>query len=235
MLIGGGISVVAAVVGGVVVLTGGDDKKSGGEATTTLVTVVETTTLTTVPPSTFVITVPPATIAPVTAPPDTAPPDTGDELQTVTDDNGVFSVLLPGSFQTFTSPITLDSGLTFARIAGSDDLTAYSADEDTFGLYILVGQSAEAGTAAELVNTFDPGRDVCPDITTEIGRPTALGAASVLRLDGCGTGGAYAKVIIGIDIPARGAVLVAVSQGIGPSGDSLVSFTQAVFESVRAV
>ena len=91
------------------------------------------------------------------------------------------------------------------------------------------------GTADDVVNQLDPGTEVCTTRTPEVGYPTAVGPASVLLLDGCGTGGTFAKVIMAIAVPEKNLILVAISQGSGPSNDQLLAFTQAVFESVQAL
>ncbi|MDO9176035.1 MAG: hypothetical protein Q7V62_14605, partial [Actinomycetota bacterium] len=189
--------------------------------------------VTTGPSDTLVITAPPPTEPPPsTAEPATTLPDDGSNVQTVIDDTGSFSVFLPASFQTDTTPVTSDSGITFARIAGSDDLDSYRNDFETFGIFILAGNLSETGPVADMVAAEDPGRAECTDITTSIGFPTSQGPANVMQLDGCGPGGAYARVIIGFEIPENDTVVLVVSQGIGPSDETLLPFTQAVFETV---
>lgn len=240
LIIGGGIAAVVALIGGVVLFTGGDDDKTPtlGDDTTIVsaTTLVDGTTIapvTTSPSDTLVITAPPSTQAPATtAEPGTTAPNEGGDVVTVVDDTGTFSVFLPASFQTDTTPVTSDSGITFARVAGSDDLDSYRADFETFGIFILAGSLSETGPVADMVAAEDPGRAECTDITTSIGFPTSQGPANVMQLDGCGPGGAYARVIIGIEFPELDAVVLVVSQGIGPSDETLLPFTQAVFETV---
>jgi hypothetical protein len=123
----------------------------------------------------------------------------------------------------------------FAQISGSEDLQSYVNDHDTFGITVLGAPADQVTTAPELVNVFDPGVDVCTSRVPQSGYVTALGTAEVLLLDGCGTGGASAKVIMAVPVPAQNAIIVAVAQGAGPANTALLEFTQAVVESVTAV
>ncbi len=250
LIIAGALLAIAAAVGAFLLFSGGDDKKSttlGGDDTTDLTTDVTSATLggssptlstpetgvvTTSPTeATLVITLPPTTEGPPTTA--TSPPDDSG-VQTVTDDTGLFTVILPSNFLFDTAPIEGDAG-TFAHISGSADLDAYSAENDTFGISILGAQADQMGTADDFVNQLDPGVEVCTTRTPEAGFPTAVGPASVLLLDGCGSNGTFAKVIMAIAVPEKNLILVAISQGFGPANDMLVEFTQAVFESVQAL
>jgi hypothetical protein len=76
---------------------------------------------------------------------------------------------------------------------------------------------------------------VCTQRVPQSGFVTTLGTAEVLFLDGCGTGGASAKVIMAVPVPEQNAIILAVTQGPGPANSSLLEFTKAVIESVVPV
>jgi hypothetical protein len=225
---------------GVVLLTGGDDSKNptlgggteNGSVDSTLFTLPPTTLAAT--DDTFVITAPETTAPPVTTAVDPATTVSADDVVNVIDDTNTFSIYLPGSFQTDTAPLDAQ-GVQFAQISGSENLQAYVNDHDTFGITVLGAQADKVAAPADLVNIFDPGADVCTSRVPQSGYATSIGTAEVLLLDGCGTGGAFAKVIMAVPVPARNAMVIAVAQGPGPANASLLSFAQAVVESVTPV
>jgi hypothetical protein len=238
-IIAGVVAAVAAVVVGVLALAGGDDSKTDTLGGGTQDSSVDST-LFTLPPTTqaatddtFVITAPESTAPPSTVV-DPATTVSADDVVSVTDDTNTFSIFLPGSFQTDTAPLDAQ-GVQFAQISGSEDLQAYVNDHDTFGITVLGAQADQVAAPADLVNIFDPGADVCTSRTPQSGYATSLGTAEVLLLDGCGTGGAFAKVIMAVPVPAQNAMVIAVAQGPGPANASLLSFAQAVVESVTPV
>ncbi len=235
-LIGGGIAALIAIIVAVIVLTGGDDKSTtlGGDVTepTAVVTsdVTEVTEApTSTPEDTFVITAPPSTDPPATLPPTTD--GTVPDIR-VTDDTNSFSVLMPGDWATDTAPVDAN-GTQFAQISGSGDLEAYNNDHDTLGITLLGIQADLVAPPADLINVFDPGVDVCSQRQNASAVDTAQGPAEVLYLDGCGTGGAYGKVVMIVSFPANNAVLITISQGNSPSTGPLFNFTKIVVESVQ--
>jgi len=243
LIVGGGLAAAALAVVGVVVFTGGDDKKPttlGGDDTTSITQVTkDTTDLTvvitnpTVVEDTFVITAPPVTDPPITDVPPVS--DAGGGIQTLTDDTSLFSVVLPSDFEVDTSSFSTNSGATVPRVMGSTDLNAFGDDDDTFGISVMEVPTTLLATAADALGAFAPDDTTCTQQTTEIGFTTAQGPTEVLRADGCGTDGKYAKVIMAIATPDGQHILVALAQGIGPSSDTLLSFTQAVFETAHEV
>jgi hypothetical protein len=242
-IIAGVVAVVAVVIGLVLTLGGDDDTATlgGGDTEITEPEVDDTTAsestegATTVASTddTLVITAPETTQPAVTVAPTVTVP-AGDGVVNVTDDTGSFSLFLPDTFETDTAPIDAQ-GVQFAQISGSDDLQAYVNDHDTFGITVLTAPADQVATPAELVGIFDPGVDVCSQRVPQSGYTTALGAGELLLLDGCGTGGVFAKVILVVPIPDQNAVIVSVAQGPGPANASLLEFTQAVTESVSIV
>lgn len=240
-IIVGVVAAIAVVVGAVLVFGGGDDDSPTLGGDDTEVTLPVTVAPTSVPETdateagtddTFVITAPESTQPVATVPPTVAPG--GDGVISVTDDTNSFSLFFPDTFLTDTAPIDAQ-GVQFAQISGSEDLQSYVNDHDTFGITVLGAPADQVATAPELVGIFDPGAEVCTTRVPQSGYVTALGAAEVLLLDGCGTGGASAKVIMVVPVPDQNAVIVAVAQGAGPANSSLLEFTQAVVESVTPV
>ena len=238
-IIAGAVAVIAAVVGAVLVFGGGDDDSTptlGGDDTevTFPISVLPTSVPDTqpAPEDTLVITAPETTQPLETVAPTVAPG--GDGVITVTDDTGSFTLILPDTFQTDTAPIDAQ-GVQFAQVSGSEDLQSYVNDHDTFGITVLGAPADQVATAVELLDIFDPGAEVCTERVPQSGYVTALGTAEVLLLDGCGTGGASAKVIMAVPVPDQNAIIVAVAQGAGPANSALLEFTQAVIESVTPV
>ncbi len=233
----GAIVVVGGIVGGVIAFSGGNDNKTvtlGGTDTkvtsvvTTTSAVVEPTAAATTEPA-LVITAPATTQGPATTVPSGT--DVPADVQHVSDKTNTFSAYLPTAFNTDVNPVTT-SGVTFSQISGSADLSKYGADNDTFGITLLTAPSSQLADPAQLVQNLDPGATVCTSRQTESARPTSQGPVEVLRLDGCGATGASAKVIMAIVIPSTNKTLIAVAQGPGPSDGSLLTFTQAVLETV---
>lgn len=242
-LIAAAIAAVAVIVGAVLAFGGGDDDTPtlGGDESTVTVSSVDAPTTVAVTEGeddeegsddTLVITAPETTQPQGTVAPTLSTP-TGDGAISVTDDTGTFSVFLPDTFQTDTAPIDAQ-GVTFAQVSGSDDLQAYVNDHDTFGITVLVAPADQVSAPADLVGAFDPGADVCTQRVPQSGYQTSVGTAELLLLDGCGTGGAFAKVIMVVPVPDQNAVVVAVSQGTAPASGALLDFTQAVVESISA-
>ncbi len=237
-LIGGGVAALIAIVVAVIVLTGGDDKSTtlGGDVTEpTTATSSDVTEVTEAPTSapddTLVITAPPTTIPPPTLTPTTD--GTVPDIR-VTDDTNAFSVLMPGDWATDTGPVDAN-GVQFAQISGSGDLGAYNNDHDTLGITLLGIQADLVSAPADLLSVFDPGVDVCSQRQTASAVDTLQGPAEVLYLDGCGTGGAFGKVVMIVSFPANNAVLITISQGNSPSTGRLFNFTKIVVESVQAL
>ena len=231
-IIAGAVTVVSVIVVAIVLLTG-DDKTSSSPTTDSVAvstTVVASTTV--VPQTTLVITTPSTTLAaPTTAPttPDTSEPG----VSVFTDDTNTFTVLLLDTFETDTTPIDQD-GTQIANVTGATDIEAFSQDDDhdTFGISVSAGPSDQMPSAAELLASADPGDTVCTDRTSKPGYPTLNGNAEVLLLDGCGTDGQFAKVVMVLTFPDRNLTLAVYAQGPGPSNTDLLDFTQAVTESV---
>ncbi len=230
-IIAGAVTVVSVIVVAIVLLTG-DDKTSSSPTTESVAvstTVVASTTV--APQTTLVITTPSTTVAaPTTAPtPDTTEPG----VSVFTDDTNTFTVLLLDTFETDTTPIDQD-GTQIANVTGATDIAAFSKDDDhdTFGISVSAGPSDQMPSAAELLASADPGDTVCTDRTSKPGYPTLNGDAEVLLLDGCGTDGQSAKVVMVLTFPDRNLTLAVYAQGPGPSNTDLLDFTQAVTESV---
>ena len=155
-------------------------------------------------------------------------------MQTVTDSTGAFSVILPSSFAVDAEPFTNDAGVVFAQVSGSENLAAYNEDNDTFGVTVLVAPASAVGTAQQFAELLDPGPEVCADGSVDNTYDTGIGEGTLLLLDGCGTGGGFAKVLVSVSLPAQGVVLVVVAQGTGPADDVLREFAEAIFATVSA-
>jgi hypothetical protein len=239
LIVVGGIAAIAAVVGGVLLFTGGDDDKSTapGDSTisitlpvaedTTVVTVAPVTTL--APEETFVITAPP----PTDPPPATTVPDTSGVVE-VADDLGKFTVVLPDDLEIDTTPINTQDGFTVPSVTGADSLDGFYNDDVTFGISLLA-VGPEAGSSVESVLAFlEPDEGVCTGSQLNIGYPTAIGTGTMEKLDGCSPDGSAAKVLIVVAIPERNVIVAVYAQSLG-TAESLLPFTQAVFETIRAV
>lgn len=231
-IIGAAVIVVALVLVAVFALRD-DNESSGSSATTVTVPPPTSVVPTSAAPTTVAPTTAPATAATTAAPTTAAPATTLPSAVVVADDTGTFTVLLLDSFQTDTSPRDLE-GVTVARVSGATDLAAFERedDHDTFGVEVIVGPSDAMPPLDQFLEAVDPGPEVCADRSTKTDYPTLNGTAQALLLDGCGTGGASAKVIMVLSFPDRGLTLMVGAQGPGPSSPDLFDFTQAVVESV---
>ena len=226
LLIGGGLVVVAAIVGGIVLLTGGDDKKTTSItlAPITSTTVAEAITV----PATAVITVPP-TVAPTDAPTTVA----DDGLIEVFDDTGTFSMLLPDDLELDTTTITSNDGFIVPSISAANVIADYNVDDTTFGL-TAVAVGPDIGSDPDQVMAFlEPAEGTCTGRSVEIGRPTALGAANVVFLTGCGAG-AGNKVLMVVALADRPVVVGIYMQGLAAIED-LTPAAQFALETILVV
>lgn len=243
-----GLLVVALVVAGILIFTGGDDD----EATPPTVVVPTLPQITipqvtipditipdiTLPDVTFVITLPTATEAPATtAPQETAAPTTGGtppgDFVSVTDDLGVFSAMLPSEFEKDTAPITTQDDFTLPSVAGADDLDAYNNDDTTRGLTIIAVGPEIDSSVDDVLTFLEPDEGVCSDRELNVGYPTALGASTMVKLDGCGTDGTGSKVIMVISL--EGNTIVGLYVQSTDTATALLPLAQQVFESITAL
>lgn len=243
-----GLLVVALVVAGILIFTGGDDD----EATPPTVVVPTLPQITipqvtipditipdiTLPDVTFVITLPTATEAPATtAPQETAAPTTGGtppgDFVSVTDDLGVFSAMLPSEFEKDTAPITTQDDFTLPSVAGADDLDAYNNDDTTRGLTIIAVGPEIDSSVDDVLTFLEPDEGVCSDRELNVGYPTALGASTMVKLDGCGTDGTGSKVIMVISL--EGNTIVGIYVQSTDTASALLPLAQQVFESITAL
>lgn len=248
LMIAGGLVAVAAIVAAVLVLTSGDDDKTVTPGST----VPDSTVLVTLPPEitvppedTLVITLPVITEPETTEPEVTDPPVTEPETTAVsttvvsgtdpiTDALGIFTVVMPAGLQVDTTPITTQDDFTLPSVTGAADLEAFLGDDVTFGITVIVVGPEVESTPAEVLSFLEPGEGICTGRQENLDYPTALGATTMLKLDGCGPDGSAAKVIIVMALPERDSVLAVYVQGPG-TADSLLPQAQTVFESVRPV
>ena len=208
-----------------------------------------------VPDDTLVITVPPETEPSITEPTDTEPTDTepSDTEPTetdasspdttaggvagavrVTDDLNFFSVLVPDDLEVDSSPVVSQDDFTLPAVTAADDVDAYNTDDTTFGLSVI-GVGPEVGSDVDEVLAFlEPNEGVCTGRELNIGYPTALGATTMLKLDGCGPDGSGVKVIIVIEFPARDAVVGVYAQSTDTTA-TLLPIAQTVLESILPV
>lgn len=248
LIIAGALAAAALVVGGILLFSGGDDDKTVTPGSTTLpeTTVFNTLPETTVPPEdTLVITLPviteppvtepPVTEPPVTEPPDTAPPTTIiSGTDPITDDLGVFTVVLPAGLQVDTTPIVTDDNFTLASVTGSPNLEGFYSEDVTFGMSVIVVGPEVDSDAAEVLLFLEPDEGVCTTRQEIPDYPTALGLATLVKLDGCSPDGSASKVLIVMALPAESSVLAIYAQGPG-TADALLPQAQTVFESARPV
>ncbi len=238
LMIVGGIAAVAAIVAGIVVLTG-DDNKTAAPPITPVATVPETIPEVTIPPQdTLVVTLPAITEPEVTEPEITDPPATDPAVVTtilsggaITDDLGVFTIVLPDGLSVDTTSITTKDNFTLPSVAGAVDLNGFYSDDVTPGLAaIVVGEDVES--TPELVLAFlQPAEGVCTVSDQVNDYATALGVSILLKLDSCGDGSA-AKVILVSEIAGSSSIAALYVQGPGSSAD-LLPQAQAVFETIR--
>jgi len=236
LIIGGAVA-AAALVGGVVLLAGGDDDKSPSVAPQTTVAVTVTPTvsptvaMTAAPSDTLVITLPKSTAPPMTAEPvDTTSDSPEANFIEVTDDTFTFTVLMPDAFELDTTE-TVIGDFTVPNVTGAESIDGYYSDDDTFGFSVLAFGATDL-TTAELLEGFSPADGVCGAPISEIGYPTALGPADMLRFDDCGAYSESAKVIIALPLPGFDAVILAYGQGPEPSDDAMLTLTLYILESI---
>lgn len=227
LLIGGGLVVVAAIVGGIVLLTGGDDDKKTTTITlapNTSATVVADTTV----PATAIITTPP-TVAPTDAP--TVPPTSVDDgLIEVFDDTGTFSMILPNDLEVDTTAVTDPDGVTVPSISAAEIIADYYVNDTTFGLTAVAVGPDIGSTAEQVMAFFEPPEGTCAGRSVEIGRPTAIGAANVVTLTGCGVG-AGNKVLMVVQLADKPVVVGIYMQGLATI-ENLAPAAQYALESI---
>jgi hypothetical protein len=231
-IIAAAVAVVAVVVVTIVLLTG-DDNTTSSPGTTTLV--LETSTAaasTTALPGT---TAGPQTTLSITTPPTSSPTPTtaAPGVNVFTDDTKTFTVLMLDTFAVDTRP-TDRNGVTLGNVTGATNLDGFASDtdHDTFGISVSVGPTAQLPSVADLLASADPGPAVCTDRVPNNDYPTQLGTAQALLLDGCGTNGQSSKVVMVIPLNGTDLTMLLYTQGPGPSNTDLLSFAQAVAESV---
>lgn len=244
-----GLLVVALVVAGILIFTGGDDDNA--TPPTVVVPTIPQITIpditipqitipdVTLPDDTLVITLPTATEPPATAAPTTGPatPTTGGtppgDFVSVTDDLGVFSAMLPSEFEKDTAPITTQDDFTLPSVAGADDLDAYNNDDTTRGLTIIAVGPEIDSSVDDVLTFLEPDEGVCSDRELNVGYPTALGASTMVKLDGCGTDGTGSKVIMVISL--EGDTIVGIYVQSTDTATALLPLAQQVFESITAL
>ncbi len=235
LIIAGGLVAVAAVVAVVLIVTGGKDDKTVASDTTAAITIPAST----IPPDdTLVITLPVITEPDVTEPAITDPPITDpgvvstiDSGGAITDDLGVFSIVLPDGLSVDTTAITTKDNFTLPSVAGAIDLQGFYGDDVTPGLTsVVVGEDVDS-TAAAVLAFLEPAEGVCTGREQIDAYPTAIGTSILLKLDGCGDGTA-AKVILVAEIEGSTSIAALYVQGPGASG-GLLPQAQTVFESIR--
>ena len=244
LIIAGGLAAAAVIVAGVLVLTGrGDDKTVASQVTPVRTVLVSIPDITMSPEGTSVITAPvitepDVTVPAITEPPSTDTPITQPATQTsvasgaeLTDDLGVFAVVLPDGLDVDTAPINTQNNLTLAAIAGAQDLSGFFNDDVTPGMTVIVVGADVASTPALVLAFLQPEEGVCAVSDQVDDHATTLGVGILLRLDGC-SGGTAAKVIIVVEIGGTSSIAAMYLQGPGPSAD-LLPLAQSVFETVR--
>jgi hypothetical protein len=242
LIIGAAVLALAAIVAGVVILAGGDDDKTVAPDTTPPSTVLVTIPQITLPPDdTLVITIPAITDPPVTEPAITQPPATDpvdappstivSGTDPITDDLGIFTMVLPAGLMVDTTPITTQDNFTLPSIAGAVDLQGFYGDDVTPGMTsVVIGEDVDS-TPAEVLAFLEPGDGVCTGREETDDYATALGSSILLKLDGCGDGTA-AKVILVIALPGTTSIAALYVQGPGTAVD-LLPQAQPIFESIR--
>jgi len=244
-MIAGGLVAVAVVVAVVLVLTGGDDEKIVAPETTPVSTVLATIPELTIPPEdTLVITLPvitePGGTKPsVTDPASTDPTATEPVVQTtilsdgeVTDDLGVFAVVLPDGLAVDSTPISTQDNFTLASVAGAVDLEGFYNDDVTPGITVIVVGGEVDSTPADVLAFLEPEAGICKAREEKADFVTTLGSSILLTLRGCGPDGSAAKVILVAAIEGTTSIVATYVQGPGIAAD-LLPQAQAVFESVR--
>lgn len=245
LIVAGGLVAVAAIVAVVLVLTGGDDKTVSPATTfpenTVFVTIPDITfpDITFPPDETLDITVPVITQPEVTEPAITDPPVTEPVVQTtvlsggvITDDLGVFTVVLPDGLAVDSTPLNTQDNFTLPSVTGAVDVEGFYSDDVTPGMTVLVvGEDVDSNPAAVL--TFlEPADGICTGREETADYPTTIGPTTLLKLDGCGPDATAAKVLLVAAIPNTTSIVAFYLQGPGKAVD-LLPQAQTVFESVR--
>jgi len=226
LLIGGGLAVVAALIGGVVLLTGGDDDK---KSTTITLAPITSTTLFTQPTTAITTAITTATVVETAAP--TVPETIADSgLVTITDDTGTFSIVVPDDLELDTTTITSNDGFIVPSINAATIIADYNGDDTTFGLTSVAVGPAIGSDVAQVMEFLEPAEGTCTGRSVEFGRPTAVGAASVVTLTGCGVGGGN-KVLMVVQLADRPVVIGIYMQGLAPVAD-LQPAAQFALESI---
>ena len=239
LIVAGGLVAVAVVVAVVLILTGGDDDKTAAPVTTSVSTVLVTSPeITTPPEGTLVITLPVITEPDATEPQITDPPVTDQVVVstivsggTITDDLGVFTIVLPDGLQVDTTPINTQDDFVLPSVAGAADINGFYGDDVTPGLTSIVVRADVNSSPSEVLTFLEPGDGVCTGREETDDYATAIGPSILLKLDGCGDGTA-AKVILVAAIEGSTSIVAMYVQGPGTSA-GLVPQAQTVFESVR--
>jgi hypothetical protein len=214
LIIGIGVVVVAAIVAGVLIFGGGDDKK---KTTTSATTAVTTAPVTTGGNDTIVLTVP------VTTPPNTVEATTiGGNADgfPVTDDTGMMTVFLPNGADYQTTPITKDN-ITLPRIVAATDVQAFMNDDVTQGIIFMGIPSTYNATPDDAISILGPPDGACSVQTPGAPISTPFGVATVVLYDGCGPGGAYSKVVMGVATSGTFVAIGVYLQGDAPATDML--------------
>ena len=190
LIIGAAVVVVAAIVGGIVLLGGDDDKKSTGGSDNSVQISIDDSTPT---DDTLVITVP------VSNGNDDPNTTLGDEetAKTVTDDSKAFTVLVPSGLNVDTRQLPND-GNPISHISASADIKAYNDTHDTYGFSVLLAGPQLNVSVLDMLNYLAPKDGVCTSETEAAPVPSLYGDATVWLLEGCGTNGLFAKVIMAV-------------------------------------
>ncbi len=223
LLIGGGLVVAAALIGGVVLLMGGDDDKKTSGITLAPVTTLATAT-----------TAPVITLAPTVAPTDPVVPTTVDDsgIITVTDDTGMFSMLLPDYFEADTSTTTSTDGFTIPSISASETLSSYVVDDVTFGLTAIAVGPEIGSDAAQVMEFLEPEDGTCTGRVADTAE-TFYGTATRVSLTGC-NGTAGNKVLMVVALADRPVVIGIYVQALAAVAD-IQGFAQSELESMVAL
>ena len=239
LMIAAGLAAVAAIVAGIVVLTGGDDEKTVTPETTVSISIPEITIPElTIPEITFPEITLPAVTEPETTEPEVTEPEVTEPAVTttivsggvITDDLGVFTIVLPDGLAVDTTPITTQDGFVLASIAGAVDLNGFYGDDVTPGMTSFVVREDVQSTPEEVLAFLEPVDGVCTGREQTDRYATAIGASILLKLDGCGDGTA-SKVILVAAIEGSTSIVALYVQGPGASAD-LLPQAQPVFESI---
>ncbi len=216
LIIGIGAVVVAAIVAGVLIFGGGDDKK---KSTTTATTGISVAPVTTVDNGTIVLTVPLTTPPVNTGGPVTTLGGNADGFP-VTDDTGMLTVFLPNGADYQTTPITKDD-IVLPRVVAAADVPAFMNDDVTQGIIFMGIPSTYDATPDDAIAILGPPDGTCAVQTSGAPISTPFGVATVVLYDGCGPGGAYSKVVMGVATSGTFVAIGVYLQGDGPATDML--------------